>query len=131
MLYISLTQSTVVNVTLYEKSSNITNPNYTWKIINSGTNQETIFTQDNSSSSPYYQSFTLSISNPPGLTSGIINVSGGQYVYQIYETSAPYTLVLTGDELLVETGILNISMTQSTLTQYDGAPGYITAYQNI
>lgn len=132
MLYISVTQSTVVDVTLYEKSSNIVDPNYTWKLTNSQTNKVTLFTQENSSSSPYYQSFTVSVSGVPGLTAGTIDVQAGQYVYEIYETEEPYTLVLSGDEPLVETGILNVIGDESTLKQYNGeTPGYIKAYGRV
>lgn len=132
MLYISSTMSTTVNVTLYEKTSNLVDPHYTWRIVNSGTNQETVFTAFNYSGSPYYQSFTLSVSSTPGLTNGTFNVQPGQYVYQIYETQTPDVLILVGDEPLIETGILNIVGPESSLVQYDGeSPNYIVAYGKI
>jgi len=105
MLYLSATQSQALIVTL--RDSLTIYENYTWKIRNSMTNEETIFTQDNSSSSPYYQSFTLSVSSPQGLTSGVVNIQPGQYQYFIYGSPTPYNLDVDDLEML-ETGILNV-----------------------
>ena len=105
MLYLSATQSQALIVTL--RDSLTIYENYTWKIRNSMTNEETIFTQDNSSSSPYYQSFTLSVSSPQGLTSGVVNIKPSQYQYFIYGSETPYNLDIDGLEIL-ETGILNV-----------------------
>ncbi len=105
MLYLSATQSQVLNVTLRDIQNIYTY--FTWKIRNSMTNEETIFTQDNSSSSPYYQSFTVSVSSPQGLTSGVVDVEPGQYQYFVYGSTSPYNLDVSGLEE-IETGILNI-----------------------
>lgn len=105
MLYLSATQSQALIVTLRDGLTIY--ENYTWKIRNSMTNEETIFTQDNSSSSPYYQSFTLSVSSPQGLTSGVVDIEPGQYQYFIYGSETPYNLDVDDLEML-ETGILNV-----------------------
>ena len=133
MLYISSTQSSVIVVTLSELTSNLVSPNWTWKLINSHTNKITYFCQDNSSTSCYYQSFTVSVSaTTSGATQGVLDVEPGQYVYEVYETTLPYQLILTGDEPLIETGILNVSGTESNLTQYTSeTPGYIKTYDRI
>lgn len=126
MLYLSATQSQALNVTLRDVYTIYTY--YTWKIRNSMTNEETIFTQDNSSSSPYYQTFTLSVSSPQGLTSGVVDVDPGQYQYFIYGSLSPYNLDVTGLEE-IETGILNILGPITELTEYEGNATYsISAY---
>lgn len=128
MLYLSATQSQALIVTLRDIQTIYTY--FTWKIRNSMTNEETIFTQDNSSSSPYYQTFTLSVSSPQGLTSGVVDVDPGQYQYFVYGSDTPYNLNITDDSILIETGILNILGTQSELTQYSNI-GQITAYTRV
>lgn len=112
MLYLSATQSQSLIVTLRDGLTIY--ENYTWKIRNSMTNEETIFTQDNSSSSPYYQSFTLSVSSPQGLTFGVVNIEPGQYQYFIYGSETPHNLDVDGLEML-ETGILNVVGDEATI----------------
>lgn len=119
MLYISATGSTRVTVTLYELSSNITNPNYTWKLVNKDTLAEKVFYQTDSSPYPYYFNyFTISVASPEGLTAGVINIPAGQYQYYIYEMQNPYDLDLNNAIQLVENGILNVIGSQSDISTY-------------
>lgn len=127
MLYLSSTQSQALIVTLRDGLTIY--PNYTWKIRNSMTNEETIFTQDDSSASPYYQSFTLSVSSPQGLTSGVIDVEAGQYQYFIYGSTTPYNLNIDGLEVL-ETGILNIVANDAPIDSNTNI-GTINAYGKL
>lgn len=127
MIYLSATQSEAVVVTL--RDSLEIYDYYTWKIRNSMTNVETIFTQDNSSGSPYYQSFTLSVSQPIGLTSGTFFVPPGQYQYYIYGSQTPHNLDVTGLEEL-ETGILNIIGNETPIVSNQNI-GTVSAYTKL
>jgi hypothetical protein len=115
MLYLSNSGPTRVVVTLYENCSNITNPYFTWKLVNKDTLAETIFTQLDFSSVPYYFNyFTISVATYSGLTAGIIDVPAGQYQYYVYEMANPYDLDLQNAVGLVENGILNVGAIFST-----------------
>jgi hypothetical protein len=119
MLYLNTTGNTKVTVTLYEKSSNILNPNYTWKLVNKDTFVEKVFYQADFSPYPYYFNyFTISIATPENLTSGVIDVPPGQYQYYIYEMPAPADLDLNNAIGMVENGILNVIATYSTPNVY-------------
>ena len=119
MLYLNPTGDTRVVVTLYENSSNLVNPYYTWKLVNKDTLAEKIFTQLDSSPSPYYFNyFTISIATPEGLTAGTIDIKPGQYQYYVYEMQNPYDLNLSNAIGLVENGILNVTATFSTPNVY-------------
>jgi hypothetical protein len=93
------------------------------------TNEETIFTQDDSSQSPYYQSFTLSVSSPQGLTSGVVDIEPGQYQYFIYGSLSPYNLNVDGLEIL-ETGILNVVGNDTPITSNTNI-GSISGYGKL
>lgn len=132
MLILSPTQSNVVNVTLYENSTNLVNPYFTWKIKNKQSLEETIFFQTDSSDVPwYYNSFTLSISTTPGLTAGIINVKSGEYQYFVYQMNNPYDLNLNNAVKEVENGILVVTATYSQLQTYTQSSGIMNVYQNM
>lgn len=132
MLYLSTTQSRVATVTLYERCSNLVDPYFTWKLVNCDTNSETVFYQDDHSQSPeYYNSFTISVATYSGLTSGIINVSAGQYDYYVYEMSTPRDLDLSNIIGEVETGILIVegeNVSYNSFTQSDD--DVIRAFEN-
>lgn len=122
MLYLNQgTNELIVN--LYARSSNITNPFFTWQIVNRDTLEETIFYQDDHSNSPYnYNAFTISVATYSGLTAGIIDAEPGQYDYNIFETNTQYDLIILTSSNLVKNGILNIIATYSivsTFTQSD------------
>lgn len=108
-----------VIVTLYENSTNIVNPYYTWKLENKDTLVNTVFYQDDHSSYPwYYNSFTLSVATYSGLTAGVLDLDYGQYNYFIYEMANPYDLDLNNSLGLVENGILYINATYSTVSTF-------------
>lgn len=120
MLYLNnqpTPQEVIVN--LYALSSNITNPYFTWKIVNKDTETETIFYQDDHSISPYdYNAFTLSVATYSGLTAGVIDVPMGQYEFFIYETNTQYDLIITTSSNLVKTGILQVTGTSSEIPSF-------------
>lgn len=119
MLYLNNQTPQEVIVNLYALSSNITNPYFTWKIVNKDTEEETIFYQDDHSNSPYdYNSFTLSVATYSGLTAGVIDVPMGQYEYFIYETNTQYDLIITTASNLVKTGILQVTGTSSEIASF-------------
>jgi hypothetical protein len=115
MLYLNNTGDSRVVVTLYENCSNITNPYFTWKLVNKDTLAQKIFYQNDFSPMPYYFNyFTISIATPEGLTAGVIDIPSGQYQYYVYEMSTPYDLNLANAVGLVENGILNVDAVFST-----------------
>jgi hypothetical protein len=129
MIYLSITQSNNVIVTLYDSCNNKYNPYFAWKVINQDTLVETIFTADDNSYTPWnYNSFTIS---PAGLTAGILDLKQGQYKYEVYEMSNPYILDLNLAVKQVETGILNIIGTSSTTSTYVGNQNLIPTYNNL
>ncbi len=123
MLYLNPDNSyDVLTVTLYELCNNITNPQFTWKLTNKDTLQETIFYQTDSSSNPYYyNSFTVSISSVVSLTAGVINVGYGEYEYEIYEKTLPYQLTISTNDNLVENGLLIVLTNSTTPTSFTGS----------
>lgn len=132
MIYISNTQSSEITLVLYDSCSNLVNPYFAFKIINSNTKQETIFCQDDHSPAPYYyNSFTISIANQSGLTAGIINVDSGQYEFVVYEMANQYDLNTDNALNIVKKGILNIVGSQSDYTDYTGNSDVTPTYNNI
>ena len=115
MLYLSPTQSNELVVTLYENCNNKVNPYFIWQLENKETNNITTFYQDDHSGTPYYfNCFTVSFSETVGLTSGVINVSSGEYNYTVYETDTPYQLDTTGLNV-AEIGLLIVASTHSQI----------------
>ena len=114
MIYLSTTKSTQVCLTLKEKSPDLINKYYTWKLHNKDTNELYYFSADDFSTSPYYDAFTLSVGTPESLTQSV-TFDGviGTYDYYIYQTLTEYNLDITGSTL-VENGILTIIGTVST-----------------
>jgi hypothetical protein len=110
MIYL-LTGTNSIVVTLYEKCLNITNPYFTWQIVNKTTKDVTYFYQDDHSTAPwYYNSFTFSIATQSGLTAGILNNPVGEYTYTVWEMNEPYNLNIASasNPNPIETGILKI-----------------------
>ncbi len=133
MIRIDTVTASVVT-TLYERSSNLVNPYYTWEIINSNTLETTVFYADDVSTAPwYYNTFNLTISTTmSGPTAGIVNAVSGQYTYNIYEMANQYDLDINNAINFVETGIMYIVPTYSayaTYTQSDNAT--IVVYNNL
>lgn len=111
MLYIDYGSTSSVTVTLYEKCQNTTNPYFTW-LVNGGDNKEQyVFCTDDFSSVPwYYNQFTFS--------STLFAAPAGQYVYTVYEMAVQNDLNLDNAIGEVETGILNIVGTVSTIVAF-------------
>jgi len=132
MLILSPTQSNLLNVTLYENSTNLVNPYFTWKLVNKQSLVETVFYQDDSSTTPwYYNSFTVSIATPVGLTQGIINIPAGEYQYFVYQMNNPYDLNLNNAVKEVENGILVLNATYSQYLSYTQSSGTVLTYNNM
>ena len=131
MLYLSYTGSTAVTVTLYDKCVNVFNPFFTWRLIDKDSNDEYVFTADDFSYAPYYwNSFTISIATPVGLTSGIIDIPASQYKYEIYEMADQYDLNLDNAIGLVENGLLTVNGTYSPIQSYTASSNVTEVYRN-
>jgi len=105
MLYASYTGDNELVVMLYGKCSNITNPYFTWELINQDTNQKYYLNMNDHSPAPYYyNAFTFSTNS---------SYRVGQYVFNIYEGNTSSVFDVTNANL-VKNGILNITGTYST-----------------
>ena len=133
MINLQTGDNTVV-VTLYEKSQNLFNPQYTWQIVNKTTKDTTYFYAVDNSVAPYYwNSFTISVASQSGLTAGIINNPAGEYEYTVYEMPDAYNLNIASASGIVEVGILKIAGTANgidDLTTFTYS-GTIPAFKNI
>lgn len=121
MLRLGATGSHEIICTLYENCSNITDPYFTWKIERKGTFDTLYFTADDHSSVPYYyNAFTFSIATQSGVgvTQGQLYITPGEYVYEVYEMSTQYDLDINNAIGLVETGLLVMDATFSTINAY-------------
>lgn len=133
MIYLESGTTSVVTVTLFEKSTTA-NPYYTWQLIRKGTFEEVIFYQSDSSPIPYYyNSFTISVSPTySGLTNGIIKANSGKWTYNVWEMTTPYNLNLASASNLLETGICIISGTYTENNKYIGTnDATIKYYKNM
>jgi hypothetical protein len=120
MIYLSTTQSKEVYLTLREKATitGTATPYYTWQIQNRDSLEWSIFSPYNFSTSPYYDAFTISIGTPSSLTGSSVQlyIEQGQYDYKITQTGTEYDLSITGS--VVEVGILQITGTSTTISQF-------------
>jgi hypothetical protein len=120
MIYLSTLQPKEVFLTLREKATitGTATPYYTWQIQNRDSLEWTIFSPDNFSGSPYFDAFTISVGTPSSLTGSNVQlyVEQGQYDYIITQTLTEYSLSITGS--VVETGILQIVGTSTTISQF-------------
>jgi hypothetical protein len=113
MIHLSPTQSNVVVRSLYGSCNNITNPFFTWRVVDRNGYNEYIFTtDDNSDSSYYYNSFTISV-GIGSATAGYFNGNPGEHHYYIYEKSTQYDLTISDNDRLVDVGLLYITSTSS------------------
>ena len=110
MLIVSSTQSTYITLTLTEMAQNQLNPYYTFQINRKGSNDVVYFTNDDLSTSPYYNKYliTPSVNGNIGLTQGIIPLIPGEYSYICYETSEQYDINLSSVVGVVEKGIMTV-----------------------
>jgi hypothetical protein len=107
-----------VIATLKEKTSNLLNPYYVWKLVNRDSFEEYVIAPDDNSNSYYYDSFTMSVGTPFVSTGAdvIIDAVPGQYDYFVYEVSIEYDVDLTSIVGEVENGILIIEGNQSKIS---------------
>lgn len=136
MIYLQQNTGNIVNVTLWENSTNQVNPYFTWKIVNKQSLNETIFYTEDFSQAPwYYNSFTVSVYNPIpvgfGATSGYINIEPGEYTYNVYQMNNPYDLDINNSIKEVETGILVLVGTFSGYETYTYSVPTYSVYQNM
>ena len=118
----SLTGTSSVTVSgLYSVSSNKVDPFFTWKIFRKGTNQTFNWCADDTSWAPWYwNQFQISIPGSTqsiGLTSGIIPLTPGEWIYEIFETMEQYDLTLSTVVGKVQTGLMVVGLTSSTYPQ--------------
>lgn len=99
---------------------------YTWNIIDNDTNINYTFCNDDNTTSPYYDVFTLSVITGAtyGATDGIINAPAGVYSYYIYEGLTASNLNINGLHQ-VEVGIMNIVGTVSNIINLTASVVYI------
>lgn len=122
MIKLGPTGSTPAIVTLYDKSINLVNPYFTWNVVRKGTLDSYTFYQDDTSPAPYYYNkFDITIgTNSSGLTSGIVPLYPGEWIYNIYEMQNPYDLDLNNAIKLIENGLITIEGTFSAIPTYNG-----------
>lgn len=120
MLIINNSGTSNVVVTLYEKCSNLVNPYFLWSVTRKGSNDNILWTNDDTSTSPWYwNQFEITIAtNSVGLTQGIIPLFEGEWVYNVYEMENQYDLNLNDAINLVETGIMIVGTTYSTTPDF-------------
>jgi len=120
MIKISATGSTDVIVTLYEESTNLINPYFTWEVNRKGTNNNIVFYQDDISPAPYYYNkFNITIgTGSSGLTSGVVPLTPGEWVYNIHQMDNPYDLDLLNSIKIVENGLITIPGEFNTIPDY-------------
>ena len=120
MLIINNSGTSNVVVTLYEKCSNTFNPYFLWSVNRKGSNDTILFTNDDTSTSPgYWNQFEIIIAtNSVGLTQGIIPLFEGEWVYEVFEMQNQYDLNINNAIGLVETGIMTVGTTYSTIPVY-------------
>ena len=118
-------------LTLSEKASNVI-PYYTWVLSNRDSLVNTIISPDNFSTSPYYDSFTLSIGTAVSLTSSVVmNIPAGEYHYSVYEMTTQYDLNINNSVGLLETGLLMITGTSTPFVSFTASEGFtFTTFDN-
>lgn len=121
MIRINATESNEMIFTLREKAVGLTaGPFYTFVITNKDSYQGWTFSPENNSTSPYYDSFSFSISATESLTYSVsLDLPVGEYEYKVYETLNKWDLSLSNVLGVVEVGLFMVSMTPSTINSYD------------
>ena len=118
MIYISTLKPSKVILTLAEHTpfkdpyihpSYAPTEYYTWKITNRDTFEETIFSPDDFSDSPYYDAFTISVGLTVSLTSSVcLNIHPAQYDFAVYQMPTNHNLDLSQANFMAESGILQV-----------------------
>lgn len=130
MLTLQNNSSGAVYVTLQENVVNVATASFTWRLINKESLQNYVFWADDFSTSPYYDSFTISI-GPGSATAGYVNCGYGQFTYEVYEMPNPYDLNLNNAIGMVETGILIVNPTYSVNASFTQSIPTIPLNKNL
>jgi hypothetical protein len=117
MLIVSATGLTNVTVTLYELCSNQVNPYFTWNLERKGSFDSITFCATDISTAPWYwNEFQLTVATSSiGLTSGVIPLVEGEWIYSVYEMQNQYDLNINNSIGMVEQGIMVVGLTFSTV----------------
>lgn len=121
MIYLQSGTNTLI-MTLGEKTLNLVDPYYTFRLVKKDSDEETMFFSFNNSTSPYFNSFTLSVvTQSISATNSRISLEYGEYNYYVYEKTQPYSITYSTSDNLVEVGIMTYmgptnSLVESTYT---------------
>lgn len=134
MLYLNSGTTSTVTVTLYEKCNNLYNPFFTWLIKDTDTRQEYVFTNTDISPAPWYYnqfSFTVTAGATQGATAGVIPAFSGEFYYRVYEMANQYDLNISNAVKEVESGILIIQGTTSTVPVFVKEENTVAVFKKI
>lgn len=117
MIYLSTTTPTKVTLlsnkdrTAGSSAVDLALNYYTFEIISCDTFDKYVFSPDNWSDSPYYDSFTVSIGTSSISMTGsvMINADAGQYNFTVYKMPTIYNLTIASASYITENGILQIT----------------------
>lgn len=117
MIYLSTTKPTGITLlsnkdrTAGSSAQDLALNYYTFKIISCDTFDEYVFSPDNWSTSPYYDSFTVSVGLTISMTgsSVMVNADAGQYNFTVYKMPSAYNLNIASASYITENGILQIT----------------------
>ena len=117
MLIINSPTQFVTVIGLYQLCVNQTNPYFMWNVFQKGTNVNFNFTSDDVSTSPqYWNQFQITIATASvGLTSGIIPLTSGEWIYNIYEMRNEYDINISNSIILLKNGIMRVGLTYSNI----------------
>jgi hypothetical protein len=126
MIYLNAGVNKLI-MTLTEKTLNLVNPYYTFRFVKKDTNEETMFFSFDNSTSPYYNSFTLSVvTQSISATNSRVDLDFGEYNYFVYEKSVPYSLTYSTSDNIVEVGIVNYYGPTNSLVEKTYVPPVTT-----
>lgn len=117
MIYLSTTTPTKVTLlsnkdrTAGSSAVDLALNYYTFEIISCDTFDKYVFSPDNWSDSPYYDSFTVSVGTSSiSMTGSVrINADPGQYNFTVYKMPTAYNLTIASASYITENGILQIT----------------------
>jgi hypothetical protein len=117
MIYLSTTTPTKVTLlsnkdrTAGSSAVDLALNYYTFEIISCDTFDKYVFSPDNWSDSPYYDSFTVSVGTSSISMTGsvMINADAGQYNFTVYKMPTKYNLTIASASYITENGILQIT----------------------
>ena len=116
MIYLSTTTPTKVTLlsnkdrTAGSSYADLSTNYYTFQIVSCDTFDEYVFSPDNFSEGPYYDSFTVSVGMTISMTGSVmINADAGQYNFTVYKMPTEYNLNVASASYVTEKGILQIT----------------------